>query len=64
MRSNLEDIEVCMHHQTDKAVLVSTDGDEDGAVWIPKSQCEVEHLRGRIWRLTAAQSLLEEKDLV
>ncbi|MCO5157918.1 MAG: hypothetical protein M9945_14410 [Aquamicrobium sp.] len=64
MKSNLEDIEVHMHHQTDKAVLVSTDGDRENAVWVPKSQCQVEHKRGRLWVLTAEQSLLEDKGLV
>lgn len=64
MKSNLEDIEVSLHHSTAKAYLVSLDGDRRHAVWIPKSQCELEHVRGTIWRLTAEQSLLEEKRLV
>lgn len=64
MKSNLEDIEVHMHAQTEKAVLVSADGDAEQAEWIPKSQCELEHKRGRIWVLTAEQNLLEEKGLV
>lgn len=64
MRSNLEDIDVHLHHQTDKAVLVSDDGDEKRAVWVPKSMCELEHKGGRVWTLTAEQSFLEDKGLV
>ncbi|MBN7763731.1 hypothetical protein JYP52_21565 [Nitratireductor aquibiodomus] len=64
MRSNLEDIDVCMHHQTHSAVLVSDDGNEANAVWIPKSMCELEHKGGRSWVLTAEQGYLEDKGLV
>ena len=38
----LIDIDGCVHHQTELAVLFSTDGEEDNAKWVPKSQCEVE----------------------
>jgi len=64
MRSNLADIEVRVHRRTEKAVLVSNDGDSKNAVWIPKSQCEIAHTRGDVFTLTAEQSLLEEKELV
>jgi hypothetical protein len=63
-KSNLADVDVCLHHKTDNAVLVSGDGVRKNAVWIPKSQCEVEHIKGTTWRLTAEQPLLEEKELV
>jgi hypothetical protein len=42
MRSDLTDLTLALHHETDKAVLVSETGDEKKAVWIPKSQCAVE----------------------
>lgn len=51
VRSDLIDIPCALHHQTDRAILVSIDGDENKAKWIPKSLCEVEHhssfIRGR-----------------
>lgn len=47
MRSDLTDIEVQVHHQTDRAYLVSTSGERDEAVWIPKSACEFEKTRGQ-----------------
>lgn len=42
MKSDLVDITVQMHVETEKAILVSDDGDKDNAVWLPKSQVEVE----------------------
>ena len=42
MRSDLIDLLLCVHVQTEKAVLVSDDGDRAKAVWLPFSQCEVE----------------------
>lgn len=41
-RSDVIDINVHLHHETDKAVLVSDTGDKDDAVWLPKSQIEIE----------------------
>lgn len=43
MKSDLVDIAVCMHAMTDKAILVSEDNDKDKAVWLPRSQIEVEN---------------------
>ena len=41
MAKELVDVTVQVHHETDRAVLVSDDGDKENAVWIPLSQCEV-----------------------
>lgn len=70
MRSDLHDIEVIFHHKTDKAVLVAQYEGAD-PVWVPLSQCEIEHrdgpdtpLRRRcVAILTAPASVLEEKGL-
>lgn len=64
MKSNLEDIDVKLHHQTDAAWKVSTTGNGKDAVWIPKSLCEMAHQHGTTWTLTAEQNTLEEKGLV
>lgn len=53
----LTDLTVCLHHETDKAVLVSETGDGMKAVWLPKSQCEVE----RTGKTTKAKSASGEK---
>ena len=42
MKSDLTDLTLALHHETDKAVLVSETGDEKKAKWLPKSKVEVE----------------------
>ena len=42
MRSDLVDISGVIHHQTEKAILFSDDGEREHAVWLPKSVVEVE----------------------
>lgn len=39
-RSNIIDVAVVLHHRTERAVLVSADGDREKAVWLPLSQIE------------------------
>jgi hypothetical protein len=46
MRSDLIDITVTKHAETGKAVLVSDDGEEKNAKWLPLSQVEIEPKRG------------------
>lgn len=41
MRSDLIDLTVVLHHETEKAVLVSDDGVRSRAVWLPKSAIEI-----------------------
>ena len=41
MKSDVIDIDVDLHHETDRAILVSETGDKDDAVWLPKSQIEI-----------------------
>lgn len=39
--SDLIDVHVQLHAETERAFLVSLDGDKARAVWVPKSQCEI-----------------------
>lgn len=66
MKSNLTDVEVMIHHATDKAVLVSADDNRDAAVWLPKSQIELEEkpIAGRAQIITLPENLAIEKGLV
>lgn len=65
MKSTLHDIEVYLHHETEKAWLVSLDGERAKAVWVPKSAAELEKRPNiRVWMLTAPEALLTEKGLV
>lgn len=64
----LVDIEVVVHHSTDLAYLVSTDGDRKNAKWIPKSACELEERRvpykPSMMILTTTQQVAIDKELV
>lgn len=63
-RSRLVDIEVTVHHETEKAILVSDDGDRENAVWLPLSAVEVE--RGRRGRaiITLPEHLALDRGLI
>lgn len=63
-KTKLCDIQGYIHKETEKAVLFSEDDDMDGAVWLPKSQIEVEKVRGEIVEVTMPEWLAKEKDLV
>ena len=43
MKSDLVDVAVCRMAETDKAILVSETGEKENAVWLPKSQVEIEN---------------------
>ena len=64
MKSNLIDIDVEVVHRTEKAVLVHT-GNKEQAVWIPLSQCEIQHsgFEG-IETITLSEPLAMEKGLI
>jgi hypothetical protein len=64
MKSDLIDISVFLHHETQGAVLVSDDGKLQKAKWIPKSQCEIERQPGGTVILTLPEWLAVEKELV
>lgn len=68
MRSDLVDLLLFEHHRTDAAVLVSDDGEEKSAVWIPLSQVEIESKPGkpggREVIVTIPQWLAESRGLV
>lgn len=62
-RSDLIDVAVQLHHETARAWLVSDDGEKDNAVWIPKSQAELEP-DGKVHKLTLPEWLAAEKGLI
>jgi hypothetical protein len=63
MKSDLVDVFVAIHHRTEKAVLVSLDGERSKAVWLPLSQIEIEE-RERDSIVTMPERLAIEKGLV
>lgn len=64
MAERLADITVALHHETDKAVLVSDDGDRENAVWLPKSKIEIEHKQGNTVEVTLPEWLAKDKGLI
>lgn len=62
-KSDLIDVAVQLHHETEKAWLVSDDGDKARAIWIPKSQAELE-AKGAAHILTLPEWLATDKRLI
>ena len=63
MSEKLVDLTLHLHHKTEKAILVSDDGEEGNAVWVPLSQCEVEHIKGNVVEVTLPEWMAVEKGL-
>lgn len=65
-KSDLVDLTMHLHAETDAAILVSDDGDKARAVWLPKSQIEFERNRGPGFtvEVTMPEWLATEKGLV
>jgi hypothetical protein len=64
-RSDLIDLTLQLHHETERAILVSDDGSPDGAVWLAKSLIEFSPVRdGRIVEVTLPEWLATERGLV
>lgn len=64
MKSDLIDIEMTIHHQTEQAVLASDDGDREKAVWLPMSQIEVYEKTATTAEITMPQRFAMEKGLI
>jgi len=64
MKSDLLDIDVELHHETDAAYRVSTNGEDKNAIWIPKSQCEMERQRNGAFILTCTERVAIDKGLI
>lgn len=58
------DLELHLHAETEKAILVSTEGDAVDAQWIPKSQCEFEKKKKNLVEVTMPEWLAIDRDLV
>lgn len=58
------DMEMRLHHETAQAVLVSDDGEEKNAVWLPLSQIELERLKNARVIVTLPEWLALDKGLI
>lgn len=54
-KSDLVDLTLCLHHRTERAILVSDTGERDDAVWLPLAHVEVEPLKGRTCIVTCPE---------
>jgi hypothetical protein len=64
-KPELVDLDLHFHHETDKAILVSADGDaEESGTWLPKSQIEFVKDRTGGVKVTLPEWLAKDKDLV
>jgi hypothetical protein len=63
--TRLVDLELMVHHATELAVLVSDDGEEAGAVWLPLSriECEEPPRPGRAQIITLPERLAFDRGL-
>lgn len=64
MKSDLIDIDMQIHHRTDRAVLASANGDREAAVWLPIAHIEVAPKERGISTITVPAWLAYEKGLV
>ena len=67
MRSNIIDLELVWHHETQNAVLVACD-EQAEPVWLPKSQIDIDDdepkIRGFLVVVSLPEPLAVEKELV
>jgi len=63
-RSDLADVTVQLNQITARAILVSSDGEIEKAVWLPKSQIEFEGEPGAVAEVTLPEWLAIERGLV
>ena len=60
----LVDLDLHLHAETDKAILVSENGDDKAAVWLPKSQVEYEDDKRGGAQVTLPEWLAKENSLI
>ena len=63
-KKELADVEVIIHHETDRAILVSTDGNAAKAEWVPKSVTEIEYSHGNKATITLPERMAIDKGLI
>lgn len=62
--TKLHDLDLHFHAETDKAILISENGEERHAVWLPKSQIEYEDDGRGSCKVTLPEWLANEHGLI
>lgn len=63
-KSDLVDLTLCLHHRTERAILVSDTGERDDAVWLPLAHAEIEQIKGRMVMVTVPEWLALREGLI
>lgn len=63
-KSDLVDLTMKLHAETDRAIRVSDDGEDRNAVWLPKSQVEFVMTKPGYVEVTLPEWLAIDKGLV
>lgn len=63
-KSDLVDVTCHVHHTTERAVLVSDDGNIEKAVWLSLSLVEIEMKRPPIAEITMPEWLAKQRGLI
>lgn len=58
------DLTLRLHHETPQAILVSDDGEEKHAVWLPKSQIEWQETKPGYVEAVVPEWLAADKRLI
>ena len=64
MKSDLVDVTVQIHAETEKAILVPDDGKRERAVWLPHSQIEIDKKSLSVAVVTLPEWLAKDKGLI
>jgi hypothetical protein len=64
MAGQIIEVAVEIHHETERALLVSDTGDREDAVWIPKSQIEAREEVSGVTEISLPEWLALEKGLI
>ena len=64
MASDEYELDLFLHHETEKAIKVSDSGDEEDAVWLPRSQVQIMYQRDDLITVVMSEKLAQEKELV
>jgi len=63
-REDLIELTLTLHHETERAILVSDDDDRDKAVWLARSQIAIEPKGNGIVEVTCPEWLAKERGLI
>lgn len=57
-------VECCRHHETETGILVSDDGNEGNAIWLPKPFFEIQETDNKSVVISLPEWLAMEKGLI